>query len=58
MPAAHAHRAVQLLQPLQVEVLASPLGAESGEQRLLIDVVRRERGLRGEDARSGHLLFG
>src|SRR6202022_5164656 len=51
----HPHGAVQLLQPLQVEVLLAPQLPESGEQRLLLDVVGRQ-GLRdGEDARGAHL---
>ena len=55
MPPSHPHCAVQLLQPLQVEVLLAPQLPERGEQRILLDVVGRQ-GLRDrEDARDGHL---
>ena len=42
--ASHLHRAVQLLDALEVEVLASPQFPEGGDQRLLVDPVRGQRG--------------
>src|SRR5205085_10635293 len=45
-------RAVQLLQPVEVEMLLPPFGAEGRQQRLLVRVVRRQRGLDGEEARA------
>ena len=55
VPPSHPHGAVKLLQPLQVEVLLAPQLPESGEQRVLLDVVGRQGFRDGEDARGAHL---
>ena len=52
MPSADLHRAVQLLETIEVEVLLSPVRAESGQQRVLIDVIGRQCLRGGEDARA------
>ena len=53
VPTPHPDGAVQLFEAVDVEVLLAPQRAEGGQQRLLIDEVRRQRLRHGEDARAG-----
>ena len=46
---ADADGVMQLLEPIEVEVLPSPHVAERRDQRLLVDVVRRQRAGDGRD---------
>jgi hypothetical protein len=51
MPPAHLDRAVQIFQPLEVVVLATPLVAQGGDDGFLLGEMGRQGGGGGQDRR-------